>query len=113
MGMMQRHSCCIRAAAASAACPHSCCLQVPVSDVLPSAPTSACRPLPPPVASYSPKVGAIQSWNDKDKGEFEVIIDSMASLKLLWEAAALPGGRPEWAAAALRHARTVAAGLFR
>lgn len=55
----------------------------------------------------------MQSWGNKDDGDFEVIMDSMASLKLLWEAAAMPGGKRAWADMALEHSRTVARDLFR
>lgn len=64
-------------------------------------------------ARYNPKVKAIQSWNDIGDPEYEVIIDSTASLKIMWEAAKLPGGKQEWADIALQHMRTVTKELFR
>ncbi|KAL4448133.1 hypothetical protein ABPG75_005352 [Micractinium tetrahymenae] len=64
-------------------------------------------------ARYSDRVGAIQSWNDIGDPEFDVIIDSMASLKIMFEAAAVPGGDPAWAGMALSHSRKVAEEHFR
>ena len=49
---------------------------------------------------YSPKVGAIRSWNTSD---FTVIVDNMMNLELLFRAAR-SGGDPRWRAMAIRHA---------
>jgi unsaturated chondroitin disaccharide hydrolase len=57
---------------------------------------------------YDPTVGAIRSW-DFGPWRFPVIVDSMMNLELLFQAARLPGGDPEWRREAIRHGRTVLA----
>lgn len=46
-------------------------------------------------------------------GPAQVIMDSMAALKIMFEAAAMPGGEQRWADEALSHSRRVARELFR
>lgn len=61
---------------------------------------------------FNPAVGAIKSWdvdpNDPEtRGwRFPVIIDNLMNLELLYWAAGQPGGDPEWAQLATRHALT-------
>lgn len=65
-------------------------------------------------ARFNPTVGTMQSWKDMDgEAPFETIIDSMASLKIMWEAAAMPGGKQKWADIAMKHAKKVATEIFR
>jgi len=53
---------------------------------------------------YDPDVGCIRSWGSiTDQTNFEVIIDNMMNLELLFWAAK-HGGRPEWYAMAVSHA---------
>ncbi len=61
---------------------------------------------------FNPTVGAIKSW-DVDPNEpamrgwrFPVIIDNLMNLQLLYWAAGQPGGDPDWAKLATRHALT-------
>lgn len=62
---------------------------------------------------YVPKLGLIQSWGKIGDAKVQVIIDTMMNLKLLYEAAKLPGGKPEWATIATKHATTTTGLLVR
>ncbi|KAJ3329802.1 hypothetical protein HDU76_007104 [Blyttiomyces sp. JEL0837] len=55
---------------------------------------------------FDPVVGCVRSWENK-KNEpsnyFKVVIDTMLNLELLFEAATLPGGNPQWRDIAVSH----------
>jgi unsaturated chondroitin disaccharide hydrolase len=61
---------------------------------------------------YSPTVHAIKSWDtegdDDKRGQwrYPVIVDNLMNLDMLYQAAAQPGGDPQWATVATEHART-------
>ncbi|MEJ2871718.1 glycoside hydrolase family 88 protein [Actinomycetospora sp. OC33-EN08] len=62
---------------------------------------------------YNAKVGAIRSWDARtDTTRYQVIMDNMMNLELLWWAAQ-NGGDPAWATIATNHAKTTARDFFR
>ena len=62
---------------------------------------------------YNPKVGATRSWDAvNDPTRFQVIMDNMMNLELLFWASR-NGGDPAWADLATTHARTTARDFFR
>ncbi|MCD2186091.1 LGFP repeat-containing protein [Actinomycetospora soli] len=62
---------------------------------------------------YNAKVGAIRSWDARtDTTKYQVIMDNMMNLELLWWAAR-NGGDASWATMATNHAKTTARDFFR
>ena len=62
---------------------------------------------------YNPAVGAFRSWDERDDTKrFQVIMDNMMNLELMFWASA-HGGDPRWAQMAATHARTTARDFFR
>lgn len=57
---------------------------------------------------YVSKLKVIRSWGKIGDADVQVIIDNMMNLKLLFEAAKLPGGDPKWKSIAIDHATTSA-----
>ncbi|PSC67721.1 glucuronyl hydrolase [Micractinium conductrix] len=63
---------------------------------------------------YSPRLGMFRSWGkDLKRDEFQVVIDNMMNLELMWVASRLPGGKTSWRDMARSHARATAAHFFR
>mmetsp|Transcript_21333 Transcript_21333/g.46609 ORF Transcript_21333/g.46609 Transcript_21333/m.46609 type:complete len:469 (+) Transcript_21333:163-1569(+) len=65
---------------------------------------------------YNEKIGCTRSWGNTNgvPGDwFQVIMDNMINLELLMQASKLLGGKPDWAAHAISHARRTALDFFR
>lgn len=56
-------------------------------------------------ARFNPTVGAIKSWNSRERWPYPVIVDNMMNLELLFWTSR-HGGDPEWTPLAVRHAET-------